>query len=454
MPILPRLLHGDPKRELRLIGYASGNFGKNLTWQTADLTLLFILTDLIGLPTSAAALLMTIAVVGDLVFDVLAGALSAQVKAYGAGYRWLITLGSIPCGIAFMLLYALPWLGEHRFWAIATVVLVFRGAFAAIDVPHFAMMASVTSDSRARGRTAGYRSFFSNISSLIIATLVVPLTEKSARLGYTAPLAAFGVCAGLVFFVVISTSAMAGNVTTATNKPRKKAIPVRLSIPKFDALFLVMLGLAVVMSFAVPMFSRTAIYYATYVLHRPTFAGQILAAITIGQFGGVVFWTVLVRYFDKTKLLIASYIATLAALCIVAASTPNPIAMLVSAVLLGVALLGIYMLPWGILPDVVDFCEIRQGIRQETTFFATFLVVHKACGAAASGAIGWILAATGYIPGAQQSHLVVHAIIFLAFGIPILGALFAIVALLPLKIGHRRHAAAVRKLRMAAVTLP
>jgi GPH family glycoside/pentoside/hexuronide:cation symporter len=205
------------------------------------------------------------------------------------------------------------------------------------------------------------------------------------------------------------------------------------------------------MGFAVPMFSRTAIYYSTYVLERPAFAGQILAAITIGQFGGVIVWTGLVRYFDKTRLLIASLIATAAALCIFSASAPNQSAMLVSSGLMGVALLGVYMLPWGILPDVIDFCEFRQGFRQETTLVALFLVVHKASGAASSGLIGWVLATTGYVPGAQQSHFVVSAIVFLAFGIPIAGALVAIATLLPLDIGHRRHAAVIRKLAFKKV---
>ena len=446
MPVLGRLLYGDPRREWRLIGNASGNFGKNLVWSTADITLLFILTDLIGLPVTSAALLMTIAVAGDLIFDMLAGIISAQVRAYGAGYRYLITCAAIPCGIAFMLLYALPWWGEHRLWTIASVVLVFRAAFAVVDVPHYAMMASVASDSRARGRAAGYRSFFSNISSLIIATFVVPLAEKSARLGDAAPLAAFGACAGIVFPVVMAISAMAGDVAAPARGSNQKAISLRLSIPKIAPLFLGMLVIAVVMSFAVPMFSRTAIYYSTYVLNRPAFAGQILAAITLGQFGGVVAWTSLVRYFDKTKLLIASHVSTFAALCIFAASAPNQTAMLVSSALLGIALLGVYMLPWAILPDVVDFCELRQGFRQETTLFALFLVVHKASGAASSGLIGWVLATTGYVPGAQQSHIVVKAIVFLAFGIPIVGALCAIATLLPLNIGHRRHAAAIRKL--------
>jgi len=319
-----------------------------------------------------------------------------------------------------------------------------------VDVPHFVMMASMASDSRARGRTAGYRSFFSNISSLIIATFVVPLAEKSTSSGDAAPLAAFGACAALIFVVVMAISAHAGNLPPA-GKSSPRVISLRLSIPKLAPLFLGMLVIAVVMSFAVPMFSRTAIYYSTYVLERPAFAGQILTAITIGQFGGVVVWTSLVRHCDKTRLLIASHAATLAALCIFVAAAPNQTAMLVASTLMGIALLGVYMLPWGILPDVIDFCELRQGFRQETTLFALFLVVHKASGAAASGLIGWVLATTGYVPGAQQSHLVVNAIVCLAFGIPIVGALSAIATLLPLNIGHRRHAAAIRKLAFRSV---
>jgi GPH family glycoside/pentoside/hexuronide:cation symporter len=446
MPLLAKLLHGDPFHELRLVRYASGNFGKNLVWSTADITLLFILTDLIGLPTTSAALLMTFAFAGDLIFDILAGAISTQVKAFSGGTRKLITFAAIPCGVAFMLLYALPWWGEHRLWAITSVVLVFRAGFAVVDLPHYSMIASMTSDSRARGRTAGYRSFFSNISSLIVAMLVVPLVEKSVRLGDAAALAAFGACAGFLYCVVMAIAAITGNLVPPSSRSHEKATSLRLSIPRLPPLFVVLLPIAAVMGFAVPMFSRTAIYYSTYVLNRPAFASQILAAITIGQFGGVVVWTSLVRHFDKTKLLIASLAATLSALCIFAASAPNQIAMLISAALMGIALLGVYMLPWGILPDVVDFCELQQGFRQETTLFAMFLVVHKASGAASSGLIGWVLATTGYVPGGQQTRLVISAIVFLAFGIPIVGALLGIATLLPLKIGHRRHAAAVRKL--------
>ena len=39
-------------REARLIGYASGNFGKNLVFAGADVTFLYLLTDLFGLPGS------------------------------------------------------------------------------------------------------------------------------------------------------------------------------------------------------------------------------------------------------------------------------------------------------------------------------------------------------------------------------------------------------------------
>ena len=37
-----------PPSKLRSTGYAAGNFGKNILWSAADLTLLFLMTDVIG----------------------------------------------------------------------------------------------------------------------------------------------------------------------------------------------------------------------------------------------------------------------------------------------------------------------------------------------------------------------------------------------------------------------
>ena len=45
-------------REARLFAYSSGNFGKALVFAGADMTILFLLTDLLGLSATAAGSLM------------------------------------------------------------------------------------------------------------------------------------------------------------------------------------------------------------------------------------------------------------------------------------------------------------------------------------------------------------------------------------------------------------
>jgi GPH family glycoside/pentoside/hexuronide:cation symporter len=58
--------------EARSVSYASGNFGKALVFGSADLTILYLLTDVLDIPGTQAAALMLTAVLGDLVFDMLA----------------------------------------------------------------------------------------------------------------------------------------------------------------------------------------------------------------------------------------------------------------------------------------------------------------------------------------------------------------------------------------------
>jgi hypothetical protein len=58
--------------EGRMLAYASGNFGKALVFGGADMTILFLLTDVLALNGAQTAGLMLVALVGDLVFDLLA----------------------------------------------------------------------------------------------------------------------------------------------------------------------------------------------------------------------------------------------------------------------------------------------------------------------------------------------------------------------------------------------
>jgi GPH family glycoside/pentoside/hexuronide:cation symporter len=104
------------------------------------------------------------------------------------------------------------------------------------------------------------------------------------------------------------------------------------------------------------------------------------------------------------------------------------------------------MLPWGLLADAVDVVEWRHGRRYETGLFAFYLVLVKASGAASTAMIGWVLGALGYIPGAIQPTGVRLGMLGLGLGVPMAGALLALLLLRRFTLGHAQHARLLRAL--------
>ncbi len=426
----------------RLIGYSAGNFGKNLLLSGVDVTLLFMLTDLLGMPPASISSLMMLVFAGDLLFDIGAGLLASWAQSIGVGYRRILLIGMAPCGAAFALLYSLPMLGVRQIGVLAATLLLFRAGYAVIDVPHNSLLARVAPDSHARGRASGYRLFFSSLAGLAIATVLTPSVEKAARFAMTDRLSLLGVGAGLLFCVAVSVAALSSREEVGAS-PAASRIAL---FPKPDHLLMGMLVIAFVTGFAMPMFGRMALYWATYGLSQPALASRILLAVTLGQFPGVLMWTYLVRFREKTSLLAMSNAIAAGGILLFAMAGRRPEWLMAAAALTGVGLAGVFMLPWGILADIIDFSEFRHRERRETASFALILVVIKASGAASVGLTGWLLSRLGYVPGIQQPTAVLIGMKAIAFGIPVLGSIASIATLTRLSIGHRAHARVLRVL--------
>lgn len=425
-------------REGRLLAYASGNFGKALVFSSADLTILFLLTDLLGLSATAAGSIMLVAVLGDLVLDLLAARLVIRLRRGGRDYRWLVTAGAVPCGCAFALLYAMPLAGLRSAWLLALALLAFRGIYAVIDVPHNALMARITSDSRSRGRVSGYRLMFSTASALTVALLFAPLVQEAARTHAFARLAGAGAVAGLLFAAtMIACAATVGRSDGARNRDHGAD---GIAVPLRDPLVIGMGLLALITGFAAPTFGRMLLYLGAYVIDRPDLVGTLLLAMTGGQFVGVAAWTALTARHDQSVLLAAGHAASAAAFVLFGLCLGVPALLPACAALIGFGLASVFMLPWGLLANAVDLVAFRHGRRFETGLFAYYLVVVKASGAGAIVMTGWMLGGLGYVPGGVQAPATIAGMVALGLGLPIAGSLCAIVLLRRFDVGHARHA--------------
>nr|WP_232307561.1 MFS transporter [Sphingobium chungbukense] len=424
--------------EGRMIAYASGNFGKALVFGGADITMLFLLTDVLGLGGTMAGWLMLAALCGDLVFDLVAARLVIRLRHAGKGYRWMVAIAATPCALAFALLYAIPAFGARQLWVLAAALLVFRGAYAVVDVPHNALMAQVTSDSRARGRVSGYRLFFSTASALVVATLLTPLVQRAGSDQAFDRLALTGVAAGGLFAVTMILCAWTSG-SGASRQARQTAGQDGIRVPLRDPMVIGMGLLALLTGFAAPAFGRMLLYTGRYIVDRPDLVPTLLMALTVGQFTGVILWTALTGRFSKSVLLAMGHGVSASGLAAFPFCLPWPIALIACAAIIGFGLASVFMLPWGLLADAVDVVEWRHGRRFETGLFAYYLAIVKASGAASTSLIGWTLGWLGYVPGQPQAIPVQAGMIGLGIGIPLLGSLVAILLMRRFDLGHARH---------------
>nr|WP_278254376.1 MFS transporter [Sphingobium sp. BYY-5] len=421
-----------------MLAYASGNFGKALVFGGADLTILFLLTDVLGLGGTTAGWLMLAALCGDLVFDLVAARLVIRLRHAGKGYRWMVAVAATPCALAFALLYAMPALGARQLWMLAAALLVFRGAYAVIDVPHNALMAQMTSDSRARGRVSGYRLLFSTASALIVATIMAPLVQRAGSDQAFDRLALTGAIAGSLFALTMILCAWTSGSSTGRSAQRRSGKD-GIRVPLRDPMVIGMGLLALLTGFAAPAFGRMLLYMGSYVVHRPDLVATLLLALTIGQFAGVILWTAMTGRFSKSALLAMGHGVSATGLVAFSLCLSSPTALTVCAAVIGFGLASVFMLPWGLLADAVDVVEWRHGRRFETGLFAFYLVVVKASGAASISLIGWTLGWLGYAPGKAQAVAVQTGILGLGLGVPLIGSFAAILLMRRFDLSHVRH---------------
>jgi GPH family glycoside/pentoside/hexuronide:cation symporter len=115
-------------------------------------------------------------------------------------------------------------------------------------------------------------------------------------------------------------------------------------------------------------------------------------------------------------------------------------------VLAGVGLSAAHALPLAIMPDTLDWDELRHGTRQEAACYAVLTLSQKVISAATITLTGVLLAGSGYVQNAAQPASAINAIRFLTGWLP--AVLFLAGALLSTRypLTRERHARILRAL--------
>lgn len=158
----------EPANSVREVPFSSkfafgvGQFAEGLMNVAFSMFVLFYYNQVYGLPATATATALFIALLFDAVTDPLAGSLSDNWKGKIGRRHPFMYASALPLGLAFFGLFSPPsGLGEGGLFVwLTTFAILTRGAMTLYHVPHLALGAEMTQDFNERTRIVAYRQFF------------------------------------------------------------------------------------------------------------------------------------------------------------------------------------------------------------------------------------------------------------------------------------------------------
>jgi sugar (glycoside-pentoside-hexuronide) transporter len=388
----------------RLLLFAFGDFAFNIFWQSIMLFLLFYYTDALDIPIGLAATTYMIASVWDGLANFVTGILVDRRQGllrYGA----LMIAGSVPLGICFVLAYLPPAVGGT--WAIASILgahLLFRTAYAAVNVPYLAMTARISADPGDRAFVAGMRMLFGTAAAVLIALATVPVGRWLT--GSTASEAYFG--AAILFAVIGAAILILVGATYRESAPVERPLPgsVRAALSSLasNRAFVALSAAMMAMIVAITVLNKSVLYYFKYLLNDPD-AGQ-LALASMGVVSGVAIplWMLLGRVLGLRAIwLLAAGLGVAGLLIFAAVDVHRSGLMQLFLIAMQVMIVGLNFVFWAMLPNTIEYGERATGVHVEGTVFGVAALLQRVAIGIATAILGWSFASAGYVANVQQS---------------------------------------------------
>lgn len=372
-------VHGSPRSQLLL--YGGGHIGKSILWQSADALTLFLWTEIAGIKPLAAGVLFFLSMVWSGLLDVVVGWLLG--KRVDAIPRWLL-IGAPASAVAFAALFAAPLLWPQGGIAAATVTsLLFRTAYAAVDVPQNFLMVRIADSPAQLVRLSGARTLSGSATAMgvaiAVAWLVAPQpTVADAALQFSiAGLLAAAVSAPLLMACVCLGS---GTSHVSGNSPA--------TLPRTSLVIFIHLALALIVMSTI---SKSIPYVGLEAGRPENWAGNAFVLLTAGKVVGGFVWPMIAARSSITRATVIAHVIAIFLLVVSLVTGLHDVAsMWLSLPALGFVLGGLNTLAWAMLGEVVG---IGSGSSRPVWIVGLFTVTAKIAVGMSGLLVGWIVAA-------------------------------------------------------------
>ena len=394
----------QPVSRALLLLFAFGDFAFNLFWQSIMLFLLFYYTDALNLPIGVAATTYMVASIWDGIANFVAGILVDR-KQDSFRYGPLLVAGAVPLGLTFILAYLPPpWGGTGAVVTIFVAHLLFRTAYAGVNVPYLAMTARISADAGDRAFIAGMRMLFGTAAAVTVALATIPLgrwlTGSNAAQAYFGAAIVFAAIAAAILLVVGATY----QERTQPHRPLPDDLSTLIVSLAKNRSFVTLNAAMMAMIVAVTVLSKSVLYYFKYLLNDPE-AGQLaLASMGVISAIAIPLWMLIGRRFGLRALwLIATGLGILGLALFSAIEFDGSRAMQLFLVGMQIVSVGLNFAFWAMLPNTIEYGERETGLHVEGAVFGMAALLQRAAIGVATAILGWSFNSAGYVANVRQS---------------------------------------------------
>lgn len=427
------------------LGYLLGDFGNDFTFILSSSFLLKFYTDVMHVSAGAVGIVMMLARFVDAFTDVTMGRICDRSRPTKNGKfkPWILRMCA-PVALASFLIYQSAFATSPMWfrilWLVVTYILWGSVFYTSINIPYGSMASTISRDPHDRQSLSTFRTMGSTLAGVIVGA-GVPLLAYDTRIVDGVEIAEmngprFTVIAGVFSVLAIIAYLLCYVLTTervipdeAAERPKAGVKHLIVNAVKNRALVSI-----IVASILMLLSQFTLQQMANYVF--PDYYANTAAqsASTIAMMFGMIVAAVLAkpltRRFGKAEISVFSNFLAALVCFVLFFVRPQNVWVYVGVNVVSWLGLGIFaMVSWALITDVIDYSEIKNGVREDGSIYALYSFARKMGQAAAAGLTGLFLTLIGYekLEGVPLPDSVKEGIFDISTLIPAIG--FVLLAL-------------------------
>lgn len=415
-----------------VLKYSFGGMGSNLAFFLVMSYLTFFYTDIFGISSYVVATLMLVSRFIDAFTDPIMGMLGDNTRSKMGKYRPWIIFGAPVLGLLVFLLFTAPEMSATMKVVYAYVIyILYSLASTVVNIPYHALTPVISKDPQQRTVIVTWKQGMGTVSQFIITILALPLVELfgGGKQGWAIYGALIGILTTVSFWICAWGGKKYDKVDETVSKEKFNFKENIQLITKNKPMLMLMIAFGTDV-LANATYSAVNMYYFKYVLGRVDLVAPVATAILIGGIVSLPFLPFLSKLLGKKRLYWFGSLLSILPLAVMWIKPTAPVIILMS-------MMGAFgfmsripsNMGWAMLPECSDYAEWKYGKRGDG-LLSSFLTFINKFGMAIGGFIAsFFLGLVGFVANQDQSEVVLNMIVFLRFGMPILGYIASLISM-------------------------